>query len=142
MKKRQGQTLIEVAVATLVTAMASTAVFSVVLAGSVSSVKSDKREAAAMVLKRAQETLKNYVSAVPAEAAYVPNNGKWGADASGGWALNPGVHDISSLLKNTPLQDAANSATFKYTVTDDNNCVKAAGDKPCKIVTFNLNYPS
>ncbi|HBA61698.1 MAG TPA: hypothetical protein DCZ92_12980 [Elusimicrobia bacterium] len=159
MTKRKGQTLIEVVVATMIAAISATAVFSVVLTTTISTARSDKREAAALMLKRAQETLKNYVSAVPTESAYVPNAGKWSADSSGVWALQNGLHDISSLLTcpyvvgdpgNPTLNPgcvtcSAGSSTcrFTYTVaTPSPNCGFGGGNTTdCKQVSFSLIYP-
>lgn len=153
MHKRRGQTLMEVMVATVIAAISATAVFSVVLSTSVSAIKTDKREAAALMFKTAQETLKNYVSAVPTEAAYVPNGGKWSADTSGlkSWALANGTHDISSLLlcpyaagdpRNPVLNANCNSCTsgssicsFTYTVATYN-----CDYLQCKQVSFALKY--
>ncbi|HNW45735.1 MAG TPA: prepilin-type N-terminal cleavage/methylation domain-containing protein, partial [Elusimicrobiales bacterium] len=70
-RKRKGQTLVEVVVATMVAATVATAIFSVVLSSQVSTVRSDKREAAAMVIKAAQEQLKVYVSATPTDGNFV-----------------------------------------------------------------------
>lgn len=145
--------------ATLIAAMTTTAVFSVILSSFVSGVKADKRDAAAMMLRRAQETLKSYVSVAPTSAdlfGSVPARpgapgsppGRWAADSSGVWALRSGVHDISSLLAGTPL--AGTGASFSYTVTDVvPACLGAAignGSPPdyelaCKTVQFTLVYP-
>ncbi|HBA61921.1 MAG TPA: hypothetical protein DCZ92_14135 [Elusimicrobia bacterium] len=161
MTKRKGQTLIEVVVATMIAAISATAVFSVVLTTTISTARSDKREAAALMLKRAQETLKNYVSAVPTESAYVPNAGKWSADSSGVWALEPGTHDISSLMNCpylvgnpanpviNPKCDACSQSSsvcsFTYTVTTLPCGFNAAGmdvtRTQCKQVDFSLKYP-
>lgn len=145
MKKRAGQTLIEVCMATIVAAMTTTAVFSVMLSSFTSQAKADKREAAAMVLKQAQENLKSYVSAVPNESAYEPvgpgGTGIWPADTSGAWALGDGVHTISSLLNGTALQ----GGTLSYTVSSF-NCIGTLGSAPnnelgCKTVVFSLTFP-
>lgn len=136
--------------ATMIAAMTTTAVFSVVLSSYVSDVKADKRDAAAMVLKRAQDTLKSYVSAVPTEAGYAPGSpvGRWSADSGGGWALAAGSHDISSLLNNDPVLNPSGAACFwgsavcgmRYVVTDDPCGFGTATANTCKRVTFNLVY--
>ena len=146
--KRPGQTLIEVAMATIVAAMTTTAVFSVILSSFASQGKADKREAVAMVLKRAQETLKSYVSAVPSDPAREPVGpsaavGIWASDTSGIWALRDGGHNITSLLAGTPL--ASGTSSFTYNVTSV-NCgfgmgVTANNELACKTVVFTLTYP-
>lgn len=138
-RKRPGQTLIEVTMATMIAAVTTTAVFSVVLSSFVSDARADKRDAAAMVIRHAQEVLKSYVSAVPTESAYIPTGsrgvGRWPADSSGAWALRTGSHNISSLLNGTPLQ----GGSFTYTVVSY-NCGFGSGSGACKRVTFNLSY--
>lgn len=152
-RKRPGQTLIEITIATLVAAITTTAVFSVILSSYVSSARADKRDAAAMALKRAQDTLKSYVSAVPTDPAYVPvsasGTGRWPADNSGLWALAAGTHDISSLLNggNNPVLNPTGAVCswgssvcrFGYVVTD-NNCGFGTGANACKSVVFSLLY--
>ncbi|MCM2268324.1 MAG: hypothetical protein NDI60_11195 [Elusimicrobiales bacterium] len=142
---RPGQTLIEVVMATMIAAMTTTAVFSVILSSFVSGAKADKRDAAAMVLRRAQQTLNSYVSAEPWTAAYSAGAtpGIWAADSSGVWALRNGVHDITSLLTGTSL--SGTGASFTYTVAS-NDCGFGLGPGPnlpyaCKTVTFSLIYP-
>jgi type II secretory pathway pseudopilin PulG len=161
MKKghRPGQTLVEVVMATLIAAMTTTAVFSVILSSFVSGGKADKRDAAAMVLRRAQEALKSYVSVEPTSTNLfgvlparpgAPGSpvGHWAADASGAarWALasGPPAHNISSLLTGTPL--AGPSSSFQYTVSNTNclgpSVVPVTNDSnQCKTVTFTLIYP-
>lgn len=145
--KRAGQTLVEVAMATVVAAMTTTAVFSVILSSFASQAKADKREAASLVIKRAQETLKSYVSAAPGDANYEPTGpggvvGRWAADASGVWALRDGTHNITSLLDGTVLASGTSSLT--YTVLSA-NCgfasVTSDNEAACKTVTFSLIYP-
>jgi len=157
-RKRYGQTLIEVTVAALISAITTTAVFSVILSSFVADDKTDKRDAAAMAMKYAQDTLKSYVSSVPTTADMFPGvlpvkpgapvsgglPGRWARDTYVGWALAGGVtHDISSLLAGTPLVQAG-PASFTYTVTN-NNCLNLAGAlntdaNQCKTVRFTLTY--
>lgn len=147
-KARRGQTLIEVVMATMISAMTTTAVFSVILSSFVSDLKADKRDAAAMVLKQAQETLKSYVSAVPGEVTYVPGSpaGHWTAELGGVWALREGNHDVSSLVSTLPLTVPGQpAATLTYTVTSY-PCGFGTGNPPnyptaCKRVVFTLIYP-
>ncbi len=157
--KRSGQTLIEVAVATMISAITSVAVFSVILSSFVSEQKADKKELAAMLLKDAQQTLQAFVSAVPSEAAYTINaGGLWAADTSGRWALyglpDPGFrHDISSLMNGTALQvnPSVNcvwtgNCSFTYVVIDSPsaNCINgilgAGTNNACKTVVFSLIF--
>ena len=148
-RKRAGQTLVEVTMATMIAAITTTAVFSVVLSSYVSNAKADKRDAAAMALRRAQDTLKSYVSALPGDASYSPTTGsgigRWPADGSGALALSAGNHDISSLVAGPPLSVPGTPATFRYTVTNTfPNCLGLTGVVPdayqCKTVVFNLVY--
>ncbi|MFA6433895.1 MAG: hypothetical protein WCW52_04300 [Elusimicrobiales bacterium] len=139
-KKRPAQTLIEVVVATMIAGLTTVAVFSVVLSSFVSQKKSDRKELAAMTLKRAQQTLQAYVSAVPAEGAYsVAAGGHWPADAYGGWALAQGAHNIVSLMPAALCPPGA--CTFVYTVTDVNCGFGIATANACKTVVFNMTYP-
>ena len=143
-KKRAGQSLIEVVMATIIAAMTTTAIFSVILSSFVADFKADKREAAAMALKQAQEILKSYVSAVPTETAYIPGAavGRWAADSSGSWALAAGPHNLDSLVAGPPLTVAGQPApTFRYTVTNT-NCIGFADDaRSCKTVVFTITFP-
>ena len=147
-RTRRGQTLIEVVMATMISAMTTTAVFSVILSSFVSDNKADKRDAAAMVLKQAQETLKSYVSAVPGEPNYVPGSpsGHWPAEVGGTWALREGNHDVSSLVATLPLTVPGQpAATLTYTVASY-PCGFGTGNPPnystaCKRVVFTLTYP-
>lgn len=148
-RKRSGQTLIEVTMATMIAAITTTAVFSVVLSSYVSNAKADKRDAAAMALRRAQDTLKSYISTLPGDALYSPTTtsgiGRWPADSSGMLALSNGVHNIDSLVSGQPLtMPSGTPATFRYTVTSQ-NCLNLSGalaipDNYCKTVVFNLVY--
>ncbi|HAF94753.1 MAG: hypothetical protein A2021_00495 [Elusimicrobia bacterium GWF2_52_66] len=145
--KKQGQTLVEVLVATVIAATTAMAVFSVLLSSFASQKKADKREAAGFMLKQAQETLKSYVSAVPGEADYSPNaGGVWSAEPGSNWALlgSPAgiTHNITALLQNTPLNDndpSLPAPSFTYTVTDI-NCGFGTGSTACKRVQFTLIY--
>jgi len=136
--------------ATMIAAITTTAVFSVVLSSYVSDAKADKRDAAAMAFKYAQDTLKSYVSTQPGDATYSPSNGagtegRWSKDSSGGFALRAGTHDISSLVSGPPLTvPGSPAATFSYRVTN-NNCLNLTGayltdQNQCKTVVFSLAY--
>ncbi|MCG2726187.1 MAG: hypothetical protein L6420_08045 [Elusimicrobia bacterium] len=150
LKKRfsKGVALIEVVMAALIAAMTTTAVYSVVLSGFVSEVKADKREAAALVLKRAQEILKSYVAVEMSNTLYTLPGitaGRWSADTSGTWALAAGNHNISSLLNDYP--DTLQGGSFSYVVTNSNCsslCINATctgqDNLACKTVVFTLTY--
>ena len=151
-KKRPGQSLIEVVLSIVITAMTTVAVFSVVLSTSVSQKKTDKKEAAAMVLKQAHQTLQLFVSAVPSEPDYSFNSGLWPADARGEWALTAGEHDISALLAvpPNPVGYPLTGGTLTYFVTNY-DCLKIesppgvtvtnTNSTTCKKVVFTLTYP-
>lgn len=150
-RDRRGQTLIEVVMATMIAAMTTTAIFSVILSSFVADSKADKREAASMALKYAQEVLKSYVSAVPTEAAYTAGTagGHWSADSSGAnrWALAAGApdHNLDVLVMTTALNVPGQPGpTLRYRVADSNcitSLVPAAPENSCKTVTFTLTYP-
>ncbi len=154
MKNRPGVTLIEVAIAGLITAMTTAAVFSVVLSSFVSHERADKRELAGLMVKRAQKSLMGYVSAVPADPNYTPGSpvGHWPAEAwNNQWALRGSggggtMHDISSLMIGTDLQVPGVSCRwgqacyFVYRVIN-NNCGLGTGDTvACKEVRFEMRY--
>ncbi len=139
-KVKKGFALVEVIMATIIIAITTTAVYSVVLSSFVSGQKADKREVAAMLLKKAQNALQTYVAVENSNNVYtLPGgpSGRWAADSSGRWALAAGNHDISSLLLNTPLK----GGTFIYRVTNF-NCGMGTSDRlACKRVRFTLTYP-
>ena len=166
--KRSGQTMIEVAVATLIAAITTVAVFSVILSGFVSQRKADKKELVAMLLKDAQQTLQAFVSADVSNATACGGYcaptpfGLWSAATPANqWALAAGQHDISSLM-NPPASGNVYAALrgappapcvagspvcyFTYLVTDDNSptCVGgtlgAGTNNACKTVTFDMRY--
>lgn len=129
--------------ATMIAAMTTTAIFSVILSSFVADSKADKREAAAMALKQAQEVLRSYVSVAPTDGAYTPGTppGRWSADDKP-WALQQGVHNIDALVLGTPLDVPGQLApTLSYFVTNT-NCIGFADDaRSCKTVVFTLTYP-
>lgn len=167
--KRPGQSLIEVTMATMIAAITTTAVMSTVLSSFVADTRADKRDAATMAMRRAQETLKSFVSVEPTSINLFPgqvpaipgspNAGSWAADVSGwplagaacAWNSPPNVgtfHNISSLVNtagSTLSPDGLPGATLTYTVCSY-NCgpwgMGAAPDFPlaCKRVAFTLTY--
>lgn len=147
--------------ATMISAMTTTAVFSVILSSFVSDAKADKRDAAAMVLKRAQETLKNYVSADPTNGNMFPGTapartgspvgssgavGHWDAEPGNTfWALRDGNHSIDSLVSGPPLTvPGSPPATLSYNVTSYPcgvfTTVSPNNQALCKRVIFRLDY--
>lgn len=142
-RNRSGQTLIEVTMATMIAAITTTAVFSVVLSSFVSDARADKRDAAAMVIRHAQEMLKNYVSVEPSNALYSPSDGgvgRWSKDTYAGWALHGTAagyeHNIDSLLTGTVLE----GGTFRYRVYNTSCGFGTSDAQSCKRVQFFLNY--
>ncbi|MDO8805509.1 MAG: hypothetical protein Q7R35_13895 [Elusimicrobiota bacterium] len=163
-RKRPGQTLIEVTIAALISAITTTAIFSVILSSFVADARTDKRDAAAMVLKRAQDTLKSYVSSVPTDANMFPGVvppepakpgapgstvGHWSAEGGAAWALAGSaggtVHNVDSLVAGPPLtMPGGPLATLRYTVFNT-NCLALVAPlnidaNQCKRVVFNLAY--
>ena len=158
--RRSGQTLVEVVIAILILAITTVSVFSIFISNSAPQLKADKKEQAAMLIKNAQQTLQAFVSAAPDDPMYSPNaGGRWSADASGGWALAEGIHDISSLMNGTSLQvrsaqnlpvqcayvaGCTDCCYLTYEVTDDNNCLPgvtlSGTSQACKTVVFNMRY--
>lgn len=129
--------------ATMIAAMTASAVFSVVLSSFVADAKADKRDAAAMALRQAQQALKVFVSVAPTDPNYSPGAtaGRWAADSSGWWALRNGNHNITQLLVGTPIETGGN---FSYNVTSY-DCGFGLGSAPnyelaCKQVAFTLTY--
>ncbi|MBI4802687.1 MAG: hypothetical protein HY796_09220 [Elusimicrobia bacterium] len=155
--QRPGQALVEVVIATLIAAMTTMSVFSVVLSATVSQKKADKREAATLVLKQAQETLKSYVSADPLNTDITPCSdpnkpgspvgpsgiGRWYYDTSGTWALSAGVHTITNMLAipPNPVGFPLTGGSLSYTVSNYNCGFGATDYMACKIVVFTLTYP-
>ncbi len=157
-RARKGQTMIEIAVATMIAAITTVAVFSVILSSFVSQKKADKKELIAMLLKNAHQTLQTYVSAdvstSDACGGYCAPSagGLWSADSSGAWALAARRHDISSLMNGTALQVDptvpcvdGGACWFVYTVTNQ-DCLNEPGGvtstdlKSCKTVVFELKH--
>lgn len=154
MKTRAGVTLLEVAIAGLISAMTTAAVFSVVLSSFVSHDRADKRELAGLIIKRANKSLMAYVSAVPTENTYTPGSptGHWAAEAwSNQWALRGSGgsgtrHDISSLLIGTDLQTPGVSCRwgqacyFVYNVVNYDCGMGTSDALACKRVNFDIRY--
>jgi type II secretory pathway pseudopilin PulG len=148
--------MIEVVVATLIAAITTVAVFSVILSSMVSQKKADKRELVAMAFKNAQQTLQAFVSAdvnnlvdplIPG-VYYAPTAGGVWAAAGAGWALAPGTHDITSLITGTALCTGTPACSFTYFVADNteglaacvNGLLGAATNNACKTVTFTIVF--
>lgn len=141
MKLRPGQSLIEVTVAVLISAITATGIMSVVLSTKYSNVKADTKESAAVAFRSAQEYLKPYVSAAATNATYssqfMPSGESIYGDTS--WALADGPHNISFVLYNMPQ---FNGATLLYVVSDGNcNSSSGAQNLECRKVSFFLTTP-
>lgn len=141
MKQRKGQSLIEVTVAVLISAVTATGVFSVILSTKYSHVKADNRESAAIIFRSAQEYLKPYVSAAATNSSYVSDFLPRGQNIFGesGWALADGTHNLNFLMYNMPQ---LSGATLTYTVSTA-NCNSGSNEQnlECRNVVFNLSIP-
>lgn len=140
MKKRKGQSLIEVTVAVLISAVTATGIFSVILSTKYSHARADNRESAAIVFRAAQEYLKPYVSVAAYDTSYastfLPNKNIYGENV---WALADGTHDMSFILENMPQ---FTGASISYTVsTADCNSSYNVAALECRNVVFNLYIP-
>lgn len=141
MKLRPGQSLIEVTVAVLISAITATGILSVILSTKFSNVKADTKEAAAVAFRSAQEYLKPYVSAAATNSTYssqfMPSGQSIYGESS--WALADGPHNISFVLYNMPQFDGA---TLMYVVSTANcNASSNAQNLECRKVTFSLTTP-
>ena len=141
MKLRPGQSLIEVTVAILISAITATGILSVILSTKYSNVKADTKESAAVAFRSAQEYLKPYVSAAATNSTYSSSFMPKGQSIYGetSWALADGTHDLTFLLYNMPQ---FTGATLKYTVSTANcNSNSNAQNLECRKVSFSLNMP-
>jgi type II secretory pathway pseudopilin PulG len=140
MKKRKGQSLIEVTVAVLISAVTATGIFSVILSTKYSHTRADTRESAAIVFRGAQEYLKPYVSVAAYDSSYaatfLPNNNIYGENV---WALSTGRHYMNFILKNMPQ---FNGAELYYDVSRANcNSNSDTDALECRNVVFYLSIP-
>ncbi|OGS13619.1 MAG: hypothetical protein A2285_05950 [Elusimicrobia bacterium RIFOXYA12_FULL_57_11] len=127
----------------MIAAVTATAVFSVVLSSHVGGTRSDKKEAASMALKAAQEQLKIYVSAVPSDPMFSPNGGVLPGDLPAGvWALSAGTHDVSFMLNDMPQLAGTPPPTLTYTVVNVACEFGSSNETSCKKVTFTITYPN
>lgn len=153
--KSAGFTLVEVIVSVMITAIAVTAIFSVIASNMVSERKIDTSEEVAMILSTAQEKLKPYVlantntsesSPVPDYVA-LPKTMRYGICGDTA-PLAKGTHDITCLLPaaatalsgkgsgSTIYQNGTNKLT--YDVSYVTNC--GGSSSTCFKVTFSLYY--
>ncbi len=140
MKKRKGQSLIEVTVAVLISAVTATGIFSVILSTKYSHARADNRESAAIVFRAAQEYLKPYVSVAAYDTSYIstflPNQNIYGESV---WALSTGRHYMNFMLENMPQ---FKGATLYYDVSRANcNSSSDIDALECRNVVFNLSIP-
>lgn len=136
-RKRKGQSLLEVTIAVLISAITATGIFSVILSTRYSHAKADEKESAAIVFRSAQEYLKPYVGTTATGfTAANPNNNIYGENV---WALQENyTHHLEFLLTNMPQ---FYGSTFTYTVSVD-DCTSAADTlNQCRSVHFNLEIP-
>ncbi|MBI4655426.1 MAG: hypothetical protein HY746_01640 [Elusimicrobia bacterium] len=146
-KKRKGVFLVELVVAVLVAASTSMAIFSVILSSSVSQKRAEKKQRAAMVFKRAQESLKSYVTVETGGTFFTTTPGQgWRLPGDSlSWGLTAGVHDITSWISSDVVlcpQGGSPSCRFTYTVTNEGSCSPfgIADNLACKRVRFDLRY--
>jgi len=140
MKKRKGQSLIEVTVAVLISAVTATGIFSVILSTKYSHARADSKDSAAIVFRAAQEYLKPYVSVAAYDTAYVSsflqNQNIYGENF---WALADGHHNMDFILVNMPQ---FTGASLSYDVSTANcNSSSNIAALECRNVVFNLSIP-
>lgn len=137
MKFRSGQSLLEVTIAVLISAITATGIFSVILSTRFSRAKADIRETAAIIFRSAQEYLKPYVSVAP-NSDFLPQQFIFG-EAPNQWALADGKHNMNFLLINMPQ---VYGSTLTYTVaTADCIAGVTAQTLECRNVKFELEIP-
>lgn len=136
-RKRKGQSLLEVTIAVLISAITATGIFSVILSTRYSHARADEKESAAIVFRSAQEYLKPYVGTTATGfTAANPNNNIYGETV---WALQENyTHHLEFLLANMPQ---FHGSTFTYTVSVDNCTSAADSSNQCRRVNFNLEIP-
>jgi len=131
-KEEDGYTLVETMIAMLLVASIVTSVFSMVLTAKVASVKTGNQGKAHYYARQQAEKLKSYVSADL--TAPGPTAGwLYPGDASGLYALDPGVHNVTS---NLPANLRSLGWSMSYTVTN-----ASCGAKTCKQVQFSVGWP-
>jgi type II secretory pathway pseudopilin PulG len=131
-KSNKGMTMVEAVIAVIVAAVASAAIFSVLFSTTVSEKKVDSREEAAVILKKASEMLKMYVSEDTSLIPVAYRSGLCGGDST---PMSAGDHTIDCLLDNSILNTPR---SFTYTVTDIADC--AGSGMTCKKVSFDITY--
>ena len=134
-----GFTLVEVMVAIMVSAMMVTAFFSIALTSRIQTIRVDHKLAANQLAQQVLQNLKNYVADPNAgpTATGLPASGKLTGDANGGWALVPGLHDVTDIMKSDPtFYDATaaawlvNNPAMSYCVADNNTTQNCTGFTP------------
>jgi len=111
-----GFTLVEVCIAALIVAMGASAIFGIVLSVRQSIATSPAREQMHQYARQVSEDLKAYVTQNTDSTVGRPNLGwRYPNDSSGLAALDPGTHDVSSMLP--PALASTYKAHLTYTVT-------------------------
>ncbi len=126
-KSCAGFSLVETMVAVLLISVVVTSVFSLALTSKATAINTDRRSAALYAITQAREKLKAYVTADksvtgPAASWRMPG------DACGCYALQPGVHDVTSLLPQEYRDDPDSPMTLSYTVTPSGEGFKVKFD--------------
>jgi prepilin-type N-terminal cleavage/methylation domain-containing protein len=138
-KGERGYTLVETMIAMLLVALVVTSIFSMVVTAKMGAKKSGNQAQAHFFARQQMEKLKSYVSAdlsAPGprgSGGTAPANWVFPGDASGGYALQAGNHDVTS---NLPASLRSLGWTMSYTVTDT-----TCGTKTCKKVDVNVGWP-
>ncbi len=149
-KKRKGFSLVEIVVSVLISATVAMASFMIFTSTATSQKKASKKELASLAIKMVQEQLKVYVTS-DTGFIYRPHpqwrlcNSLGQCDNYAGWALQQGVHNVTSFLSSEPFFTGLcnrdlSRCSFTYTVSDI-DCGWGLGTAACKSVTFNLSYP-
>jgi Tfp pilus assembly protein PilV len=135
-KARSGSALVEIMIATLLVGIAVSAIAGAMITTSMSSPRARSQTQAAVYADDVLEELKNFVTADQNPNSEAPGPGNsylLSGDACGCYALQPGVHDVSSRLDATFR--ATYNASMTYTVADVN-----VNGQTLKTVTVRVNW--
>ena len=116
-----GFTLVEVVISMLLVAIMTVSFMPILLTGTMTRGRIDRRSAAASSIRRASETLKAFVTADRA-LARGPGTGADGwslvGDLSGRSALEAGHHDLEPTLWSSELATVGGAVSYDVTVRD------------------------